>query len=292
MDYAETKYEIFQPDGKTNLASHIWLPEGKPRAIIAAVHGGMAFAGDWKNTALYFKSKGIATYALDLRWHGDFPKNNPGEKNFFHIDSYDTYAKDLDFYLKDIKEKNPGIPVFILSHSNGALISLYYGLTIGKNSDVKGVIVSSPWIVNKVKVSPVLLAAAKIISMFYPKMAVAPEPLTDVLTRDKEITARHHADEASGVRGTKGSAKLAVVSAKAQKYVAENMSQWNAAPILGIIAGDDHLADPEGSEKALKSVTSKPVELVKYPQNFHENFNEVNRQEIWDLSLKWIEKLI
>jgi alpha-beta hydrolase superfamily lysophospholipase len=292
MNYGETKYEIFQPDGKTKLASHIWLPEGKPRAILAAVHGGMAFAGDWTNTAQYFKSKGLATYALDLRWHGDFPKNNPGEKNFFHIDSYDTYAKDLDLYLKDIKEKNPGVPVIILSHSNGALISLYYGLTIGKNSDVKGIIASSPWIVNKVKVSPVLLAAAKIISILHPKMAVAPEPLTDLLTHDKEITARHHADEASGVRGTKGSAKLAVVSVKAQKYVAENMSKWSAAPILGIIAGDDHLADPEGSEKALKSVTSKPVEMVKYPQNFHENFNEVNRQEVWDLCMKWIEKLI
>ena len=104
MDYGETKYEIFQPDGKTNLASHIWLPEGKPKAILLAVHGGMAFAGDWKNTALYFKSKGLATYALDLRWHGDFPKNNPGGKNFFHIDSYDTYSKDIDFYLKNIKE--------------------------------------------------------------------------------------------------------------------------------------------------------------------------------------------
>jgi len=292
MDYSETKYEIFEPDGKTKLASHVWLPEGKPKAILVAVHGGMAFAGDWVNTALYFKSKGLATYALDLRWHGDFPKNNPGEKNFFHIDSYDTYAKDLDFYLKDVKEKNPGIPVFILSHSNGALISLYYGLTIGKNSNVKGVIVSSPWIVNRVKVSPVLLAAAKIISIFNPKMAVAPEPLTDVLTHDKEITARHHADEASGVRGTTGSAKLAVASVKAQKYVSENMPQWSLAPLLGIIAGDDHLADPDGSEKALTSITLKSVEMVKYPQNFHENFNEENRKEVWDVCMNWIEKLI
>ena len=32
--------------------------------------------------------------------------------------------------------------VFILSHSNGALISLYYGLTIGKDADIKGVIAS------------------------------------------------------------------------------------------------------------------------------------------------------
>lgn len=292
MDYAETKYEIFQPDAKTKLASHIWLPRGKPRAILVAVHGGMAYAGDWVNTALYFKGKGLATYALDLRWHGDFPKNNPGEKNFFHIDSYDTYARDLDLYIKDVKEKNPGIPLIILSHSNGALISLYYGLTIGKKTDIKGVIVSSPWIVNKVKVSPVLLAAARIISIFHPKMAVAPEPLTDVLTHDKEITARHHADEASGVRGTTGSAKLAVASAKAQKYVAKNMSQWEMAPLLAIIAGDDHLADPEGSEKALKSVTLKPVEMVKYPQNFHENFNEINRKEVWDVCMKWIEKLI
>jgi len=31
---------------------------------------------------------------------------------------------------------------------------------------------------------------------------------------------------------------------------------------------------------------------VKYPQNFHENFNEVNRKEVWDTCMKWIDKLI
>jgi len=290
MNYSETKYEIFQPDEKTKLASHIWLPDSAPKAILIAIHGGMAFAGDWVNTALYFKDKGIATYALDLRWHGDYPKNNPGEKNFFHIDSYDTYANDIDLYIKDVKKNNPGIPVFILAHSNGALISLYYGLTSGKDLDIKGVITSSPWIVNVVKISPVLLAVAKLIAFILPKMEVAPEPLTDVLTHDKEITARHHADEASGVRGTTGSAKLAGASAKAQKFVFDNISSWEVAPILGIIAGDDHLADPEGSETSLNSITKQPVEIVKYPQNFHENFNEINRKEVWDLCYKWIEK--
>ncbi len=288
MKYSESLCEIFQPDATTRLASHIWLPEGKPRAIFIAVHGGMAYAGDWMETALYFKTKGIATYAPDLRWHGDFPNHNPGEKNFFHIDSYDTYVRDIDLYCRDIKRKHPGVPVFILSHSNGALISLCYGLKYGRNAGLAGMIMSSPWLVNRVKVPRVMKAAARIIAMIYPRFEVTPKPVTDHLTHDAGITARHHADEISGVRGTTASAGLAVASEKAQQFVLDTMASWDAAPILGIIAGQDMLADPQPSESALKSVTNQDVDVLYYHANFHENFNEVNREEIWERTWDWV----
>ncbi len=289
MKYSETKCEIFQPDSTAKLVSHVWLPREKPRAVFIAVHGGMAYAGDWMETALFFRNKGIATYAPDMRWHGDFPRHNPGEKNFFHIDSYDTYVRDIDQYVRDVRMKHRGVPVFFLSHSNGALISLYYGLTIGKGSGIAGAILSSPWLVNRVKVSPVLRAMAKIISLMNPRFEVTPQPVTDHLTHDAEITARHHADEKSGVRGKTATAGLAVASEKAQKFVLGNIAQWDASPILGIIAGQDMLADPEHSENALKSIKRQPVDVIYYHANYHENFNEVNRMEVWEKTWEWVK---
>jgi len=152
MGFSETSSELFQADEKTKLFTYIWMPKEKPRAILVGIHGGMAHAGDWVTPALYFIKKGIATYAPDLRWHGTYPKYNPGGKVFFHINSYDQYCQDIDRFITWVSSKHPGIPIFIIGHSNGGLIALYYGLTLGKNANVKGFIVSSPWLKNKVEV--------------------------------------------------------------------------------------------------------------------------------------------
>jgi len=291
MLYSATRNDVLSVGEKTKLPSYAWIPEGEVKAIFIAIHGGMAHGGDWETTALFFKDKGIATYALDLRWHGLFPEYNPGEKNVFHIDSYDTYANDIHKHYESIRDENPNTPIFILSHSNGALISLYYGLTIGKDSDIKGYITSSPWLVNRVKVSAPLTLAAKILAFIKPTFSIKPEPLTDVLTHDAEITANHHKFEELGIRGTTASARLSVESVKTQKFVLDNIKNWDHSPILGIIAGDDHLADPESSINALNSISAVRKKILTYPQNYHENFNELNRLEVFDEIWNWMNSL-
>ncbi len=292
MLYSATKNEIFKVDEDINLPSYVWIPEGEVKAIFIAIHGGMGHGGDWETTALFFKEKGIKTYAMDLRHHGLFNKHNSSKKIYFHISSYDIYVNDLDKYYQSIKKDNPDTPIFFLSHSNGSLISLYYRLTKGENADIRGFIVSSPWLVNRVKISPIIKMISKLLAIIKPTMAITPEPLTDVLTHDLEITARHHRDEESGIRGTQVSAKLSVEYLKAQKYVMENIKNWKNGPILGIISGDDHLADPQRSINALNSISSVPVKILYYPDNFHENFNELNRKEIFDEVWNWLSYLI
>lgn len=292
MLYSATENKIFELDENIKLPSYIWSPECDVKAIFIAIHGGMSHGGDWENTALFFKDKGVKTYALDLRHHGLFPKYNSSKKTIFHIDSYEIYADDIDKYYLSIKKENPGIPIFILAHSNGSLISLYYSLTKGANKDIKGFILSSPWLVNRVKVSVPVKIISKLLAFIKPTIPLSPEPLTDVLTHDPEITERHHRDEASGIRGTQISAKLGIEYLKAQSFVLKNMTNWKSAPILGIIAGDDHLADPLGSINALNSINEVSVKILSYSHNFHENFNELNRQEIFGEIWSWLQDKI
>ena len=292
MNFSETGREVFQADDTTKLLTYIWMPKSKPRAIFIGIHGGMAHAGDWVTPALYFMKKGIATYALDLRWHGTYPQYNPGGKVFFHIDSYDQYSQDVHKFCKWVSAKHPGVPVFIISHSNGALISLNYGLTIGKDADIKGIIVSSPWLKNKVEVPAVLISLSKVLSKIVPTMAVVPDELTEKLTHDRTITARHHADEAAGLRGTKATVRLGAESMKTQEWVVDNIGSWKKFPVFAAIAGQDMLAVPEASEAALRKIPSNLLTYHRYEENFHENFNELNRDKIFDLIAKWVDGLL
>jgi alpha-beta hydrolase superfamily lysophospholipase len=291
MEYSETKCEVFQADEKTKLLAHIWLPK-KVSAIFLAIHGGMAHAGDWVTPALYFKDRGVATFALDLRWHGTYPEYNKGGKVYFHIDSYDEYISDIHNFYLWIRKQYPKIPIFILSHSNGALIALEYVLGVGQQTDIKGIIVSSPWLKNRVEVPAVARALGKVLAVLAPNLALTSPPLTDNLTHDAAITARHHADEESGLRGTKFSPRLGVESAKAQAWVLGNMPNWKKFPLFGVIAGQDRLADPEESEKALGQIPEKLLHLEKYPENYHENFNELNREKIYANIWKWMQKVM
>jgi len=289
MDYGETTCEVFQADEKTKLLARIWLPEQGTKAIFIGIHGGMAHGGDWVTSAHYFNEKGVALYALDLRWHGAYPEYNDDGKNFFHINSYDDYARDVHGFYGWVKERHPGIPIFIISHSNGALISLYYGLSIGKGSDIKGYVLSSPWLENRVVVPTVLRYLSKVIAAVSPTFSIAPEPVTDFLTHDEAITARHYSDEKIGLRGTRASAKLGVESEKAQAWVLKNMKHWAQFPIYCVIAGQDKLAVPETAERAMAEVPKGLATVVTYAENYHENFNEVNRGEIFDQVWDWMK---
>ncbi|MCP4136135.1 MAG: alpha/beta hydrolase [bacterium] len=292
MKFSETKCEIFQADEKTKLLTHIWLPEKKVSAVFIAIHGGLTHGGDYITSGLYFAKKGVATYAPDLRYHGTFAEHNENEKIFFHIDSYDTYSKDIHKFYDWVKEKHPGVPIFMYGHSNGSLISLNYGLTMGKNTDVKGYIISSPWLKNVVKVPLILRFLSKIVAAIVPKFESEPEPLNDVVTHDKEITARHYEDEKNGLRGKTASAKLFVEATKTQQFVVDNIKNWEKFPIFAVVAGQDKLADPETSKQALNSISSGLVEMHVHENNYHENYNEENRKETFDLIWKWVKNKI
>ena len=248
----------------------------------------MAHGGDWVTPAEFFKGRGVATYAMDLRFHGTYPEHNPGQKNFFHIDSYDDYARDLHAFYAWVQARHPGVPIYIMAHSNGALISLYYGLTLGKASDVKGFVLSSPWLENRVPVPKVLHALSKIVARVYPTFSVAPPPLTLHLTHDEGITARHIQDEKKGLRGTRASAKLGVESEKTQQWVLSRMKQWEDFPVFCVIAGLDKLADPGVSQQAMDDIRPGLAEVVTWEENYHENFNEVNRDETFHRIWAWM----
>ena len=208
MSFSESSETLLEVDAKTKLLVRKWLPDQQIKAIFLAIHGALAHCGDWVTPALYFKNKGIATIAFDLRYHGTYSKYNKG-KVYGHINSFDTYISDVRILYELIVKDYPTTPIFVLAHSMGALIALKYGLTkASEDKNIKGFIISSPWLENRVKVSPMLLSASKLIAMIHPTFSIKPEPITDHLTHDEHIYQRHLSDEQAGLRGVKVSAKF------------------------------------------------------------------------------------
>ena len=291
MYYSENQTELFQADKDTRLLSRQWLTDKKLKAIFIAIHGGMAHCGDWVTPALYFKKSGISTFAIDLRWHGTYSQYNKNGKVFFHIDGYTQNVEDIyNFYLK-VRIDYPDTPIFLLSHSYGADIALLFGLMY-RETDIKGIIISSPWLKNNVQIPVLLRILANVIVLFYPKFAVKPASLIEKLTHDQEIVKRHYADEKAGLRSTEATVKTGTEMIKLQNRIINNIEKWDKYPLFAVIAGEDYLADPEVTVNTLKKIPGELLTLHYYKENFHENFNEINRNEIFGNIDKWIKKYI
>jgi alpha-beta hydrolase superfamily lysophospholipase len=281
MRFAETRLATVRC-GQAERRVHIWEPAAPvpPRAVILAIHGGMAHGGDYVTPALFFRQHGIATVAIDLCGHQDARRVD--------IPGFQVFLDDCALFLQWVKREYPGLPIYVMGHSMGALIATHLGLGhFAGDAAIQGFILSSPYYVNAIKVSPVLLALGGVLGALAPRMKVPLAPLTDVLTHDSAITARHHADERDGVRATEITVRFGNALTTAQQGLAARLPAW-AHRLYAVVAGDDRLADADAAEAMLKSVPAALLTYRRHPQNYHENFNELNREEIFADILNWM----
>lgn len=260
---------------------HIWQPE-QPRAVVLAIHGGMAHGGDYVTPALALRPHGIATVSFDMHGHD-------GKKRV-DIPAFDTFLDDMARMLQWTQERYPGLPIFVMGHSMGGLIATHLALgRFQSDSSIRGFILSSPYYVNAVKVPKVMLALSGVLAALFPTAKVPMEAVTEVLTHDATITARHYADEKDQIRASEASFRFATALLGAQAALGGNLSGIRH-PVFAVVAGDDKLANPQASQTMLATIDPALLEFHYYPKNFHENFNELNRDTIFANILTWMRK--
>lgn len=278
MRFSETRMDVLKTRDGAALDIHVWEPE-QPKAVLMAIHGGLAHAGDYVTPALYFKKKGVATVSYDLRGHKE-------EK--IYIPRFDLYLNDTEDFLNWTKTAYPNLPIFVVGHSMGGLIATHFGLRSAPSEPrIKGYIFSSPYYGNAIKVPPIMIPLIRFFGAVIPRAVIPGPDLTDLLTRDDAITRRHRQDEADGLRGKKPTMRFGAELLKAQKWVKENFSRWDH-PTFAVIAGADQVADADHAEALFKSMDPRLLTYVRHPDNFHENFNEINREETFAKIDAWM----
>lgn len=282
MRFTEDRLDSFAAAQGVQRRVHVWEPLASPRAVILAIHGGMAHGGDYVTPARWFRQHGIATVAYDLCGHQDARRVD--------IPGFQVFLDDSVLFLAWVKQQYPGLPIYVMGHSMGALIATHLGLGYFRNDDaIRGFMLSSPYYVNAIKVSPVLLALSGVLGALAPRMKVPLASLTHQLTHDSAITARHYDDERDGIRASEITVRFGNALTAAQQGLAARMPGWTQ-PLFAVVAGDDKLADADAAETMLQSVPAHLLTYQRHPRNFHENFNELNREQIYADILAWIDR--
>lgn len=114
-----------------------WLPEQAPvKAVLIAIHGFNDYNNFFRQPGMFFSAQGIACYAYDQRGFGGSPR--PGSWS-----GTGAYVNDLDLFVRLIKRKHPGVPVYVLGESMGGAITLAT-LSLAHATPVDGAILVAP----------------------------------------------------------------------------------------------------------------------------------------------------
>jgi lysophospholipase len=283
MRFSEDRIEKLTCSDGIKRDIHVWEHKD-PKAVFLTFHGLMDHGGNYMNPGVYMKKQGYALVAHDQQGHD--------MKRLAHVPRFDVFLDDLELILAWVKEHYPGVPIFMMGHSMGGLILTHFGIRVYKEDPlVKGFILSAPGYENSLKTSKFLIAMARLLSKIAPKKDVPVEDLRPHVTRDEAEYKRMREDERDGIQATKMSARMGAEFLKAQDWVPEHIGEWKY-PLLAIIPGDDKLINSAVTRELLSRIDEGLLTELFYPENYHESFNEVNREEVFAGILKWCEPRI
>jgi len=131
--------EAFIANDGARLPLHRWLPEGRVRAVVLAVHGMNDYSHAFSGPGTEWAKHGIATYAYDQRGFGAAPA--PGSWA-------GTYLLDADLaaVTRLLHERYPGVPLYLLGESMGGAVAITAeaGVAGAERPQIDGLILVAP----------------------------------------------------------------------------------------------------------------------------------------------------
>ncbi len=252
-----------------------WIPDS-PVGVVVISHGVAEHSGRYEHVGNRLADNGFATYAFDHRGHGK------SEGNRSNIDRMSSVVADLGTMIGVADENYPSLPVFLLGHSMGSLISLQY--VTGSPADLRGLIVSAPAVDIAVG-NVVLRTVAPILSNILPNLG-ALQLDSSMVSRDPEVVRNYDSDPLN-FRGKLPARTGAEIMTTAQA-IKERLPRLKI-PVLILQGTADALISPNGAQIVADNAASKDLTLKLYDGLYHEVFNEPEKETVLDDVVAWLK---
>jgi len=257
-----------------------WKPDTDARAVILIAHGAAEHSGRYQRFAQHFVGLGYAVAALDHYGHG----HSDGERCC--IMAFTDYTDSLEIFRQQVERDFAGLPVVLLGHSLGGLISTSFLLQ--KQDAFVGCILSGPAIKTELQPPFLQILLIKFFSLVAPNMGVLQLDASGV-SRDPAEVEKYLNDPLnfSGKLSARLVAELFATMDTVQARAAEIF-----VPMLILHGEADSMAAAEGSRFLHEHISSTDKTLKIYPGLYHEIFNEPERLEVFADVERWLDTLI
>jgi alpha-beta hydrolase superfamily lysophospholipase len=255
-----------------------WV-SGEPLRVVLLVHGFGEHSGRYEELGAWLSVRGCAVHAFDHRGHG----RSKGPTNY--VGAFDEYLDDLDCFLELVRGEHPNLPVTLVGHSMGGLVTVAY--VRERRPEIASLVTSGA----ALELGPAMrgpkMVLARVLRFIAPRLLFDAGLPADGLSRDPEVVRRYLADPLVDTRTTAG---LGVEMMRGIERTAAGGAEIEV-PMLLLHGGDDALCSPQGSESffaSLRPGAAPPSRLVIYPGLRHEIFNEPEREQVFEELLGWL----
>ena len=247
------------------------------RGVVILVHGLGEHAGRYDHVARRFNTWGFAVRGYDQCGHGESGGPRGGLPNDTRL--LDDLADIVDSTRAKMQK---GVPLILLGHSMGGLVvARFVSLAI---RPVEGLILSSPAL--DPGLNPVQTLLVAFLHKLLPNLRVGNGLKPQFISHDPEVVKAYHADRLVHDRI---SARLGRFIATAGQKVEVLAPGWRV-PTLLLYAGDDRLLNPNGSARFAAAAPKDVVKAVCFESLYHEIFNELNAEPVFDALKAWMDQ--
>jgi alpha-beta hydrolase superfamily lysophospholipase len=217
---------------------------------------------------------GLVSYAVDLRGRGQ----SDGER--FYVQRFGDYVADVSAIVNLARSRHAGLPVFLLGHSAGGVVSCLY--TLDHQSELAGLICES--FAYQVPAPDFALAVFKGLSHVAPHAHVLHLKNED-FSRDRKVVEQMNAD-ALIAHETQPTQTLAEM-VRADERLKTSFPHITL-PLLILHGTADKATRPAGSQFFYDNAASTDKTLKLYEGSFHDPLNDLDRDKVIGHIENWI----
>ena len=257
------------------LYAQSWRPDGDVKAIVVIHHGLYDHGARYAAFAERLVHAGYAVWAMDMRGHG----RSSGEQ--MRADRIDDYLDDLDAFMRLVRERETGKPIYLFAHSLGGLIATLY--EIERQPVIAGLVLSGPGIAFD---APPLQAAA-----IHTIAAIAPGAPILALSRDAfssspTMPAQMAADPLVYQRAGEARTARAAIDGASRVWAApERIS----VPLLVVAGSIDKLVAPSGGRDLVAHAGTKDATFMLYDGFNHDLMHEPGADRVMGDIQTWLD---
>lgn len=274
----ESTLSTFVASDGENIAIQDWpLAYGRHlRGVVLLVHGLAEHAGRYDHVARRLNDWGFAVRGYDQYGHGE----SSGVRG--SLPHEQRLLDDLADVLESTRARmDPATPLILLGHSLGGLVAARF-VSLQPRS-VEGLVLSSPALDPGLGFWQKRLLA--VLPRLAPDLCVRNGLDPRLISHDAAVVRAYQQDPLIHDRISGRLAHFIVEAGRATRALA---AQWRV-PTLLLYAGDDHLVSPAGSRDFAAAAPAGVVTSHCFEQAYHEIFNELEREPVFEQLKRWLD---
>jgi alpha-beta hydrolase superfamily lysophospholipase len=273
-----TPFHLISDDGAV-LPVRSWLPEGRPRAVILALHGFNDYSKAFEAPAATWRSLGIATYAYDQRGFGAAPYRG-------HWAGGDRMARDAGVAVRLLERHYPGVPVFLMGESMGGAIALTLATSPAPPS-ISGLILVAPAVRGRAALGGLASSTLWLAGNTIPWYRLTGEGL-NIRPSDNAAVLRELFEDPMVIKATRIDAIYGLIDLMDAAVAA---GPKLALPTMVLYGAHEEVVSVDAARDFIESLPKPPapVRVAVYPEGYHLLLRDRDAATVIGDVAAWIE---